>query len=131
MSGNGLKIEGLKVGEEDISGRIQRLASSIQDPEGNFLNALNTPRSRRRIENDLLFEMAIDRLVSIAKGEKPDKGNPALEPLEIQETEEEAAILDPEPELEKPEEDEEKPLEGSPESEVLEIQESESDSIEE
>jgi trigger factor len=132
--GKVVEDEELEVGEEEISGRIQRLANSIQDPEGNVLKALDTPRSRRRIENDLLFERAIDRLVSIAKGEKPDKGNPELELLEIQESEKEVAILETgksETEIEKPEEDGEDPLEGSPEPKVLEIQESESESVEE
>ncbi|MFV1858184.1 MAG: trigger factor, partial [Anaerolineales bacterium] len=69
--GKVVEEEELEVGEQEISGRIERLANSVQDPEGNVLKALNTPRSRRRIENDLLFEMAIDRLVSIAKGENP------------------------------------------------------------
>ncbi|GMR11598.1 MAG: trigger factor [Anaerolineae bacterium] len=129
--GKVVEEEELEVGEEQISGRIQRLANSIQDPEGNVLKALNTPRSRRRIENDLLFEMAIDRLVSIAKGENPEKGNPELEQ---EESEEEVAILQtgrPEPEIEIPEEEGESPHEGSLESELLDIQESESESVEE
>lgn len=121
--GKVVEEEELKVGDEEISGRIRRLAGSVQDPEGNVLNALNTARSRRRIENDLLFERAIDRLVSIAKGEKPEKGSPELEPLEIQESEEEVAILETgtsEPEIVKPNENEEKRSEGSPETEIEE-----------
>jgi trigger factor len=98
MLGKVVEEEELAVSDEDISGRIQQLAGSVQDPEGKIIKALNTPQSQRRIENDLLFERAISRLVSIAKGEKPEKGNTDTE---LEETGEEVAILEsgfPEPE---------------------------------
>jgi trigger factor len=140
MLGKVVEEEELVVGDDEISGRIQRLAGSVQDPEGNIVKALNTPRSRRRIENDLLFEMAISRLVSIAKGEKPEKGNP--EP-DSEKPEDEIAVLqtgNPEPEVEVTEPKEEatgleeevtEPKEEATEPEELEIQESKSDSAEE
>ena len=124
--GKVVEEEELKVGDEEIGGRIQRLASSVQDPEGNVLNALNTARSRRRIENDLLFEMAINRLVSIAKGEKPEKGNPDPE---VEKSEEKVAILQtgkPEPDIDKSDDDEGTLLEGSLEPDV---EDSESESV--
>ena len=74
--GKVVEEEQLEVDEEEVSRQVRRLASNMQDPEGKIFKALNTPRSRRRVENDLLFEKAIDRLISIAKGENPDKGNP-------------------------------------------------------
>ncbi len=86
--GKVVEEEELSVTDEDISARIGMLAGSVQDPEGNILKALNTPRSRRRIENDLLFERAIDRLVAIAKGEDPPMGNPEPKKRE----EDEAAV---------------------------------------
>lgn len=98
LLGKVVEEEELTVSDEAISGRIQQLAGSVQDPEKKIFKALNTPQSRRRVENDLLFERAISRLVSIAKGEKPEKGNP--EP-EIEKPEEEIAVLqtgNPEPE---------------------------------
>jgi trigger factor len=97
MLGKVVEEEELAVTDEDISGRIQQLAGSVQDPEGKIFKALNTPQSRRRVENDLLFERAISRLVSIAKGEKPEKGNPDTE---MEETGEKVEILEsgfPEP----------------------------------
>ena len=109
LLGKVVEDEELEVDDEEISDHIQRLAGSLQDPEGNIVKALNTQQSRRRIENDLLFERAIDRLVSIAKGEKPDKGNPEPEPKE---SKKEVSILktgNPEPEIEKPEEEGENP----------------------
>jgi hypothetical protein len=97
----------------------------VQDPEGNIVKALSTPQSRRRIENDLLFEGAISRLVSVAKGEKPAKGNPKSE---VEDTEEESAVPESEePELGQPKDEGEDAQEQSPESEVLEIQESKPD----
>ena len=74
--GKVVEEEQLEVDEEEVSRKVRRLASNMQDPEGKIFKALNTPRSRRRVENDLLFEKAIDRLNSIAKGENPNKGNP-------------------------------------------------------
>ena len=91
MLGKVVEEEELSTSDEDITGRIQQLAGSVQDPEGKIFTALNTPQSRRRVENDLLFEKAIGRLVSIAKGEDPEKGNPAVEP---EEGVEEAAVLE-------------------------------------
>ena len=123
MLGKVVEDEELEVGDEDISGRIQRLAGSVQDPEGNIVKALNTPRSRRRIENDLLFEMAISRLVSIAKGEKPEKGNP--EP-EIENSEDEPVILqvgDPKPEVEDSEDEPVVLQVGDPKPEVEDSEE--------
>jgi FKBP-type peptidyl-prolyl cis-trans isomerase (trigger factor) len=79
MLGKVVEEEELSVSDDEITRRIQQLAGSVQDPEGKILKALNTPQSRRRVENDLLFERAISRLVSIAKGEEPEKGNPDTE----------------------------------------------------
>ena len=110
LLGKVVEEEELKVGDEQIAERIQRLAGSVQDPEGNIVKALSTPQSRRRIENDLLFEGAISRLVSIAKGEEPEKG---VQDLDVEE-----------PELEQPEDDGEPTQEESPEPEELLIQES-------
>jgi len=110
LLGKVVEEEELKVGDEQIAERIQRLAGSVQDPEGNIIKALSTPQSRRRIENDLLFEGAISRLVSVAKGEEPEKGVPDLDVEE--------------PELEQPEDDGEPTQEESPEPEELIIQES-------
>ena len=125
LLGKVVEDEELKVGDEQISERVQRLAGSVQDPEGNIIKALSTPQSMRRIENDLLFESAISRLVSIAKGEKPEKGNPKSD---VEDTEEESAVSESEePELAQPEDEGEDAQEESPESEVLEIQESKPD----
>jgi trigger factor len=79
MLGKVVEEEELSVSDDEITRRIQQLAGSVQDPEGKILKALNTPQSRRRVENDLLFERAISRLASIAKGEEPEKGNPDTE----------------------------------------------------
>jgi trigger factor len=122
MLGKVVEEEELTVSDEEISGRIQQLAGSVQDPEGKIFKALNTLQSRRRVENDLLFEKAISRLVSIAKGEKPEKGNPDTA---MEETGEEGAILqtgNPEPEIEDTETSEGGPEDGDPEPEMEETE---------
>jgi trigger factor len=113
MLGKVVDEEGLTVSDDEISGRIQQLAGSVQDPEGKIFKALNTPQSRRRVENDLLFERAMSQLVSIAKGEKPEKGAPDTD---VGDTEEE----DGAPEIEGSESSERGPEDGGPEPEVEE-----------
>ena len=113
--GKVVEEEELEVGEQEIAGRIQRLAGSIQDPEGNIFKALNTSQSRRRIENDLLFEKAIDRLVAIAKGEKPEKGNPEPETEDSENSGKNPQTSEMEPILERSEDDSES---SKPEEEV-------------
>ena len=125
LLGKVVEEEELKVGDDQISERVQRLAGSLQDPEGNIIKALSTPQSMRRIENDLLFEGAISRLVSIAKGENPKKGDSKLE---VEDSEQESAVPESEePELGQSEDEGEDAQKESPESEGLEIEESESE----
>jgi len=64
--------EDLQVQDTQIDARIDQMARSVQDPEGSLRRALSTPSAKRRIQNELLIEQAVEWLVAVARGETPE-----------------------------------------------------------
>ena len=77
-----IEAEDLKVEDQEVQDRIDRLIGSIEDKSGNLRTALEKPASRHRIGNDLLVEKAVERLSAIARGEKIPEAQPKVETKE-------------------------------------------------
>lgn len=67
-----VEVEKLEVADEEVDERVQSFTSALDESEGTqeLKKAFESAESRRRIELDLLTEKAVDRVVSISKGEK-------------------------------------------------------------
>jgi trigger factor len=67
-----VELEELAVEDDEVDERVESFTSSLDESAGTeeLKKAFESAESRRRIELDLLTEKAIDRVVSISKGEK-------------------------------------------------------------
>jgi trigger factor len=70
-----IKQEGLAVTEGEIRQEIDSVSAPLGDSADKFRELLSTPAQQRRIENDLLTNKAVARLVQIAKGQSPEAGD--------------------------------------------------------
>lgn len=66
-----VKQEGLEVSDEQIDHELDDMISGLGEGAEQVRERLNTPRTRRSIELDLLTSQAVKRLIAIAKGEDP------------------------------------------------------------
>jgi len=70
--GKVIEEEGLKVEEPAVEERISESAKAFGDAADQIRSALDNDQGRRTIRNDLLVEMAVEKLVAIAKGDSND-----------------------------------------------------------
>jgi trigger factor len=100
--GKVIETEGITVPEEEVSDRIESIASIFGKDANRYRKMMSSDTARRSVRYDLLSDRAVQRLVAIAKGENP----PAAESIEIlSETNEPApaGAVEPEPNAEAPE----------------------------
>jgi len=80
--GKVVDAEGLEVGDDAVNAEIDRLVAPFGDDGKKLRKSFENPLGRRRIEMDLLTEKAIERMMSVAKGEA-DAPQPAdQEPID-------------------------------------------------
>ena len=73
------EVEGITVSEDDINEKVQTMAASSDDPATFLENPeLKSEEVKDSIRQSILMERAVDRLVSIARGETAEK--PTIEP---------------------------------------------------
>jgi trigger factor len=83
-----VQLEGLAVSDEDLDRRITEASEQYGDRADEVREALSTSDGRRDLRNRMLANVAVQRLVSIAKGEVGQAPPPGDEPGETEETEE-------------------------------------------
>lgn len=66
-----VETENLRVGESDVDAAIDKMVESLGEQAQTFKKMFNNPQSRANIALDLIKDMALTRLTSIAKGENP------------------------------------------------------------
>ncbi len=67
--GKVVETETIEVADDEIKAEIDRLVAPFGDNAGKLRKSFEQPLGRRRVQLDLLTEKAIERLVSVAKGE--------------------------------------------------------------
>ncbi len=80
-------LENLQVGENEIDSALDRIVAPLESRSADLRKRLNTPSTRRSLTLDLLTDRAIERLVSIARGEAPELNDGAAVAGEAQEPE--------------------------------------------
>ena len=70
--GEVIEKEGLQVKDLAVEERITASAEAFGDAADQVRSALDNEQGRRSIRNDLLVDMAIEKLVEITKGEAPE-----------------------------------------------------------
>ena len=102
------EAERLTVEEDEIDAEIERLSESMGDQAEQVRQMLDTPTGRVSVTNDLLVDLAQERLIQIGKGEAPPLAKEAERvEAEPEETEpEESGPEEVEPEAESQENDE-------------------------
>jgi trigger factor len=66
-----IEVEGLTVDDDTVNTRIDLLASLLGKDANKYRKMMRTDTARRSIRYDLLSDLAVQRLVAIAKGENP------------------------------------------------------------
>lgn len=77
--GRVIRTEGLSVSGEEIHKHIDEIVATFEDPAGQLRQAFESPAGRQRIATDLLYDKAVERLVTIAKGEAATESPEAAE----------------------------------------------------
>jgi trigger factor len=80
-----VRLEELAVDDEEVSAQIEEIIAPLGDRADEMRTALNSRENRSAIRSRLLANQAIERLVSIAKGEAPEP--PSVEEQGDDETE--------------------------------------------
>lgn len=70
--------ENIVVTDEAISARIDEMLAQFGEQSEQIRPMFDTPRMRSNMQNDLLQQAVLDRIVSIAKGEDPPRESPAV-----------------------------------------------------
>jgi trigger factor len=71
--GKVVELEGIKVEEEEVEAEIERMSSAFGEQADEARDVLSSPDNMRSIASDLLTSKALQRLVTIAKGEVEDE----------------------------------------------------------
>lgn len=95
--GKVVEEEDLQVGEEEVESRLEKMLEPYGESASQIRAALDNEVDRKRIELELLTEKAVERLISLAKGEEilteaTDLEAPSLPRDSAQETE---GVIDP------------------------------------
>ncbi|MEZ4666681.1 MAG: hypothetical protein R3E39_01955 [Anaerolineae bacterium] len=64
--------EKVEISDEAIEAEITKMLGRFGDQVESLRSVLDTPQMRESIQNDLLEQGTIDRIVAIAKGEAPE-----------------------------------------------------------
>lgn len=77
-----IKAEGITVTDEELTGRIERVTSNLVGADPSLASWIRTPEFRSRMANDLTYNRAMRRLISIVTGEpEPEEESLPLEDM--------------------------------------------------
>jgi FKBP-type peptidyl-prolyl cis-trans isomerase (trigger factor) len=91
------ELEGVTVEEEEVEAEIERVSSAFGEQADKVRDVLSSPDSMRSIASDLLTNKALQRLVTIARGEVEDEIDEVDEKTGPEETQASEAQVEPLP----------------------------------
>jgi FKBP-type peptidyl-prolyl cis-trans isomerase (trigger factor) len=78
--------EGLEVSDEQVNAEIDRIAERFGEQAAAFRGIYETGAMRDNLRSDLLYRQLTERIAAIAKGEAPEKPEPAAETTIVDES---------------------------------------------
>ncbi len=72
-----LRAEAIQVSDEAVSEEVDRILAQFGESAEGLRSLFDTPQMRGSIENDLLEQRVLDRIVMIARGELPEEAQAA------------------------------------------------------